>query len=243
MQETGKASSSFASRPIAAAIEILTVALAGSLAASYIFRFSGIAASDIIQDTRLLFAFLLLEAVVTLLLITLFLLARRESFVMLGFSFQGFLREARIGVLTLSVLLAATVGVGAFFRMFLPQFVTETNPLLELVKTPSDLMLFMLSSVFVGGIKEEIQRAFVLVRFERHLGGIIVGLILWSIFFGVGHQAQGVDKAAGAGVLGFIFGLLFVWRRKLTAPIVAHALYDIFTLLLFWNYYAKIPLP
>ena len=125
---------------------------------------------------------------------------------------------------------------------------------------PGDLVLFLMSSVYVGGIKEEIQRAFILDRFERYLGPILlwpflpfvnrsisgkeelghrlgagIGLIVWSILFAVGHAVQGVDSAAGAGVLGLLFGLLYLWRRNLIAPMVAHALFDITTLLIVWS--------
>jgi membrane protease YdiL (CAAX protease family) len=61
-------------------------------------------------------------------------------------------------------------------------------------------------------------------------------LILWSIFFAYGHLLQGVDNATGAGVLGILFGLLYVWRRILIAPMIAHAAYDIATLLIYWEF-------
>jgi membrane protease YdiL (CAAX protease family) len=61
-----------------------------------------------------------------------------------------------------------------------------------------------------------------------------LGLVLWSLFFAYGHVMQGIDNAAGAGVLGFLFGVLYIWRRNLVAPIVAHAAYDVTTLLIYW---------
>ena len=96
--------------------------------------------------------------------------------------------------------------MNVFFNLFLPDYVSISNPLLELIEGYGDLLLLLISSIFVGGIKEEIQRAFVLDRFERYLGaivlmpflrisgrssseqdgrrvGIIVGLTLWSLFF------------------------------------------------------------
>ena len=67
--------------------------------------------------------------------------------------------------------------------------------------------------------------------------GVVVGLSLWSIFFALGHVVQGVDSAAGAGILGLLFGLLYLWRRNLIAPMVAHALFDVITLVAVWYSY------
>jgi len=97
-----------------------------------------------------------------------------------------------------------------------------------------DLFLLLLSSILVGGIKEEIQRAFVLVRFEQFLGGGIVGLICWSLFFGIGHLAQGQDNAIRAALLGVVLGLIYLRRRNPTAPMVAHALYDVSVVIFAW---------
>ena len=96
----------------------------------------------------------------------------------------------------------------------------------------------ILSSLYVGGLKEELQRAFVLTRFEENLGGVAVGLGLWSLFFAFGHVIQGLDNAVAAGVLGLLFGVLFIRRRSVTGPIVAHASYDILTLLVYWKFIA-----
>jgi membrane protease YdiL (CAAX protease family) len=106
-----------------------------------------------------------------------------------------------------------------------------------MVRTPLDLGLFLVTSLLAGGVKEEVQRAFILVRFERHLGGTAVGLTVWSVFFALLHQVQGVDKAVAAGVLGFLFGLLYVRSRRLAGPIAAHAAYDVITLLAFWTFF------
>jgi len=220
----------FAER-IAAFLEVLLVALFGSLLALAIFQAFSV---NPIAQARTVFVFLLCESAVTLLAVVLLLRFRRERVRDLGLSPAGWASEVGLGFLVVPVLFGATVVVSVIFQRFLPQFVQIENPLLDLVRSPLDLLLFMLSSVWVGGVKEEIQRAFILTRFDRHLGGIWFGLLVWSAFFGVMHGMQGIDKAAGAGVLGLLFGLIYIWRRNLIAPMVAHALYDITTLLIFW---------
>ncbi len=216
---------------VAAFLEVLLVALLGSLLTLAIFQAFSV---NPIGQARSVFVFLLCESAFTLLTIVLLLRFRRERVRDLGISPSGWANEVGLGFLLVPVLFGSTIVVSLFFQRFLPQFIQTENPLLDLVRSPLDLVLFMLSSVWVGGVKEEIQRAFILTRFDRHLGGIWFGLLVWSAFFGVMHGMQGIDKAAGAGVLGLLFGLIYIWRRSLIAPMVAHALYDITTLLIFW---------
>ena len=46
----------------------------------------------------------------------------------------------------------------------------EHNPLEELLRTPGDAAIFAVIVVIAGGVREEVQRAFILRRFERWLG-------------------------------------------------------------------------
>jgi uncharacterized protein len=110
----------------------------------------------------------------------------------------------------------------------------ETNPLIEIIRTPQQLGLFIFSALIAGGIKEELQRAFILSRFRKYLGGSLAGLILWSLAFGAGHYAQGVQGIVVASIFGFIFGMIYLISGSLVAPIVAHSIYDTLALLGYW---------
>jgi len=213
--------------------EIILVAFLGSLIVQGILGGAGLSPMG---SARQLAVFMWSEAVVTLVILTVLLRIRGEGWQHLGWTSVRLAVDARIGVLVLPGLFVVTFVIGGLFHTFWPEYVSEKNDLLEMIKTRQDLALFLISSVFVGGFKEEIQRAFILKRFERDLGGIWVGLLVWTPAFGALHYVQGVDKAFGAGALGLVFGLLYVWRRRLTSPIVAHAFYDIATLLLFWSF-------
>jgi membrane protease YdiL (CAAX protease family) len=222
---------------VIASLEVLLVAVGGFVLIPVLIALTGFRSESFPESALQLFLFLAGESIVTLGIIVLFLKWRGESFRTLS-TWPGRPRlELTIGMLALPVLFASTFVVGILFQYWLPAYVSRENPILQLVDTPWDLMLLLLSSIFVGGVKEELQRAFVLIRFEKYLGGMVLGLFLWSAFFAVGHTIQGVDKAVAAGVLGFIFGLLYLWRRNLAAPILAHALYDIVTLLAYWTFY------
>jgi uncharacterized protein len=97
------------------------------------------------------------------------------------------------------------------------------NPLAGLLQSPRDRWLFAIVALVAGGVREEVQRAFLLTRFEQHLGGAHVGLVVTSVAFGLGHLLQGFDAALATGTLGLIWGAMYLWRRSSVAPIVSHA--------------------
>ncbi len=224
--------SRFASR-LADATEIALIAFGGSLGAPLLLAALGMPPSRLLESAASLAVYLSTEATLTLLLVGLLLWWRGEGLTHLGWGAGRASVEVRAGLVALPVLFAATFAVGLTFRALLPGYVTHVNPLLELVRDRGDLILLWMTSIYVGGVKEEIQRAFVLNRFH-HLGGPWFGLILWSLFFGLGHLVQGPDNAVAAGILGVLFGILYLRRKSLTAPIVAHALYDVLTLAIYW---------
>ena len=97
------------------------------------------------------------------------------------------------------------------------------NPLEALITTPAGALTFAAVAVVAGGLREEVQRAFILRRFEQHLGGAAVGLVVFSVAFGLGHLVQGRDAAIITGLLGALWGLLYLARRSMVAPFACHA--------------------
>ena len=244
---------------ILVSFEVLLVAVLGLVLVQLALAAAHFSSDRIMSDSRIVFTVLTTEASVTLLIILTLLHFRNESLKGLGCIWKNAERESLLGLTVVPFLFASTFAVSMFFQLVLPSYVTTTNSLLDLVKERGDLTLFIISSIYVGGVKEEIQRAFVLNRFERYVGrfllklpysllypgqdvsqnagrraGVTIGLALWSFFFAWGHTIQGIDNAVGAGVLGLLFGLLYIWRRNLIAPMLAHALYNIITLIAFW---------
>lgn len=112
----------------------------------------------------------------------------------------------------------------------------ERNVLEELMHGPGDLALFLFVAFFTGGIKEEVQRAFVIRRFEAAWGPGWLGALLFALFFGFGHRVQGWDEALIAGLLGLAWGILFLMRKSIIAPVVSHGLYDGLELIRYYLY-------
>jgi membrane protease YdiL (CAAX protease family) len=94
-----------------------------------------------------------------------------------------------------------------------------------------------------GGFTEELQRAFVLTRFERAFGkaGLVVALLIDSDCFGVGHLYQGYSGAVSAGITGLLLGLVFLHRRRVADAMVAHAGYDLIGVAAAYALYARGP--
>jgi membrane protease YdiL (CAAX protease family) len=99
----------------------------------------------------------------------------------------------------------------------------DANPFEALIRSRADALALGVLVIMTGGLKEEVQRAFVLHRFDQHLGGARLGLVLYSLVFGTGHIIQGYDVAIVTALLGLAWGTLFLWRRSLVAPAISHA--------------------
>ncbi len=179
-------------------------------------------------------AFILIESAIALLLFAAILKYNRETLFSMGLQWNRWRRHTIIGLTLVPFLFFINAAVTVFFKLYLPQYLIEKNPLTELIHTPQQLMLIIFSALIAGGIKEELQRAFIITRFRTHLGGAGLGLVLWSVGFGLGHYVQGVQGIFVATVYGFIFGLIYLLSGSLVAPIIAHGAYDTVALIAYW---------
>lgn len=167
---------------------------------------------------------MLLDTALTAVLIRVFLEMSGETSraVFLGRKRIG--REALVGLLLVPLTFAGVTGVVLLLRTIAPGLNTvETSPMLQFMSTPFDAAVFLVVVVLGGGVKEELQRAFILHRFKYYLGGIRVGLAAFSIWFGVLHFDQGLDVALAIGLLGLFWGILYIKRRSAVMGIVNHA--------------------
>lgn len=216
--------------PIVAALEVLLcsglptqLAIGQSLAAA---GWSPFSASGEPQTTAL-FALALVDSVAILTLVLLLLRSHGESARELFIGRRPMGREALLGVACVPLLFLGVGVVVVTLRHVLPWVHNvPTNPFERLVQTPAQAGGFALVAIVAGGLREEVQRAFLLHRFEHHLGGARVGLVLVSVAFGAGHVMQGWDAAIATGLLGFAWGWLFLARRSAVAPVVSHAAYN-----------------
>jgi membrane protease YdiL (CAAX protease family) len=174
----------------------------------------------------------LIDAVLLVALILLFLYAHGERPRDVFFGRRPIAGEIAYGVPLTVVVLVIGMGVLLAIRYWFPSLQTvPDNPLENLLGSPRDAWLFALVVLVAGGVREEIQRAFLLHRFEVWLGGAVTGTIVTSIAFGAGHLLQGADAAIVTGLLGAFWAGVYFRRRSAVAPIVSHAGFNLLQVL------------
>ena len=146
----------------------------------------------------------------------------RVSAVLLGT--RPWRREGWLGAGLVPVIFGAVVIVMLALRALWPGLHNvDANPFEALLRTRVDALVLGVLVIMTGGLKEEVQRAFVLHRFDQQLGGARLGLVIYSLVFGTGHVIQGYDVAIVTALLGLAWGTLFLWRRSVVAPAASHA--------------------
>jgi membrane protease YdiL (CAAX protease family) len=213
---------------------VLVSGLVSSLIAALPFALVIGGSTDLFSDARTMTGFLMTDVSVTVLFLLIIIGIRREAPAALGLRFDRWISNSLIGLAVVPLLFIFSAGISAVFQAFFPEYFLDRNPLTEVIRTPGDLALISLTGLIAGGVKEELQRAFILNRFQRHLGGATVGLVIWSAAFGAGHYVQGAQGVAAATIFGVIFGLLYLARNSLIAPIVAHGAYNTLAILWYW---------
>ena len=171
--------------------------------------------------------------VCTFLLVVFFLLyLEGDKIYRLGFTSKGIYRQIGIGIL---------FGVGSWILINIISI-----PLLNLINPNVahkgvNMEIYMkdlysvalwipvlLFAVFV----EELQRIFVLTRFENLFGkyGQYFALLLTSITFGIGHLYQGINPAIGTGLGGLMYALVYLRKRLAWEAVISHAVFNILSL-------------
>ena len=196
------------------------LALAGAL------RLAGVPTLDAGGQLSLAFV-LILSVGDTLLLIALMVFITRAHGESVSDMWRGrrpLKPEIVLGILLIPLVFLMVVVLLNVLRLTVPWLHNvETNPLEQLATTPGDAALFAIVAIVAGGVREELQRAFLLRRFELHLGGAMVGVIVLSAAFGLGHVVQGWDAVITTGVLGAFWALVYLRRRSAVAPVISHS--------------------
>lgn len=166
----------------------------------------------------------LVDTLLVIGLVFLFLSSRRERARDVFLGGRPIAREAAIGIALLPIVFLIAVAVLAVIVSYLPWLHNvPRNPLEDLMQNRRDAAVFGVVAMVAGGVREEIQRGFILHRFGRYLGGGGLGVILHSTVFGLGHVDQGWDVAIAVTTLGAIWGTIYLIRGSIIAPMVSHA--------------------
>lgn len=182
----------------------------GALSPTFIFAVSAI---DTVLLLSLVFAFLRLSD-------------ERARDVFLG---QGSaVTELRVGLMLLPVVFLLVIAVQFAVQRLAPQLRNvDVSPFTPLLSSPGLLAGFVVLVMVAGGVREELQRAFLLHRFEQRLGGGSLGIALTSVAFGLGHTLQGWDAAIITAIMGAFWGAIYLARRSVVSTVANHALFNL----------------
>jgi len=175
------------------------------------------------------FVFLLsmIDTVLLLGLIVALLWRRGERPVEVFFGGRPLLPEVGAGILSFPFVIGVMIAWMLAIQRFQPRLHNvPDNPLEGFIGTGVSLWMFFTVVIVAGGVREELQRAFLLHRFRGDLGQPWLGLFITSLAFGMGHTLQGYDAAIVTGTLGAIWGAMYLTRRGALAGMVSHSLFN-----------------
>jgi membrane protease YdiL (CAAX protease family) len=172
--------------------------------------------------------FALSHAIVALAVVSGLLAVGGESPAVLGFRWD---RSGR----GLGLLVLYSLGLFVVANVFLNSLLSAwlgggaESPLATLFRDPREAPLWVLAAVAGGGFAEELERAFVLTRFEKVFGrpGLVLAVAVDVLVFGLGHLYQGVAGAVTSGFMGLAFALIFLRRRRVIDAMIVHSAFDL----------------
>jgi membrane protease YdiL (CAAX protease family) len=175
-----------------------------------------------------IFTLSLIDSVLVIGLVVFFLRAHRESARRVLLGQRSVLRETLVGIALVPAVFMLVVVILMLLLTVAPQLHNvPRNPLEDMLQTRGNALVFAVVVTVAGGVREEIQRGFILHRFDTFLGGGLVGVLAYSVAFGLGHLQQGYDAAIATSALGAIWGLTYLARRSIVAPMVSHAAFNV----------------
>jgi membrane protease YdiL (CAAX protease family) len=89
-----------------------------------------------------------------------------------------------------------------------------------------DLLLFLVLALCVGFAEELSMRGYLIPRLERVLHSRRWALLVSAAFFGFVHLQAGILTVWHAFLSGIVYGIVFMWTRRLWPIAYAHALND-----------------
>jgi membrane protease YdiL (CAAX protease family) len=166
----------------------------------------------------------LFDTALVAILIRIFLLFSDETSAAVFIGTRPVKGEVLRGLALVPVVWLAVTGIVLGLRTLVPSLHNvKTSPFEAFLDSPLEAGIFLVVAVLAGGVREELQRAFILRRFEQRLGGARLGLALFTLAFGLFHVDQGFDVAIAVGLLGLFWGLQYLRRRSVLLSMVNHA--------------------
>jgi len=182
------------------------------------------------QHEKATFAFVawavMLRDIALVCLILFFIWRNGEPLRRFGLTFRHGIREIMLGIVLYVPFFFFAGFVEELFRALGLSVPSIPAPPFLVPKTGADFVLAGFLVVVVAISEETMFRGYLITRLAGVLNSAPVALILSSAVFAIGHGYEGGVGMATVGVMGLIFGLIFLWRKSLVAPMTMHFLQD-----------------
>ena len=126
-----------------------------------------------------------------------------------------------------------TVGIdvadGVLVEMLGPDYqhtLRESNDWLSQAHGFAEAFALLLFCTAIGFAEELIMRGLLLTRFEQLFHSKPLSVLLSAAIFGLVHWSAGIISIVGAFLTGIVFGIAFVWTRRLWPVAISHAIVD-----------------
>ena len=100
------------------------------------------------------------------------------------------------------------------------------SPFSAATSGPFNILTAFLLVAIVAFSEETIFRGYIILRFRNITAKPIQAVLFSSVIFSLGHGYEGSAGVITVGYMGLVFGLVYLWRRNLIAPITIHFLQD-----------------
>ncbi len=160
-----------------------------------------------------------------------------DRFVDLGLKADRFWAQLGIGALFgLGLFILHQAVLSPLADAVVPSSAPTGVDLAPLLTEPVYYPVWVALALFKGGFQEEIWRIFALTRFEKRWGrsGLLLAIAVGAVVFGVQHLYQGMDSVITTAIQAVLFSLIYLRKRRATEAIVAHAVYDLVGVTLFY---------
>lgn len=210
-------------------LTILFIFVIPNISFLFIFPFLAMPYVTCISSTNFLYLFL------TLLYLILFLVVRNFSREDIGYKLKIDVKDVAytfFGFLLILILNSILdVGIRSMFsrNFFGYLYIGLRTKLSDLLSSPFSSYIHY---IFIVGLGEELESrgfllGFIKKRLEGKWYGTAVALLISSLLFGFNHSCTNLYGKLQFSLIGLVLGIIFIRTKKLTAPILLHALINI----------------
>jgi len=164
-------------------------------------------------------------------LVLFFLWRNREPLTRIGWTSQGLPGEIILGIL---LFIPLFVGAGLLENGLsaIGLSSSSTTPSFLQFQGTSGALLALVLVIVVALSEETVFRGYLITRFQVVTSRPWAAVVLSSVIFAVGHGYEGIAGMITTGVIGGVYGFVFLSRKSLVAPVTLHFLQEFTTILL-----------